>query len=318
MTGTYDPEQNLIFWGTGNPGPDFYGGSRPGDNLYSDCVVALDAETGKLKWHFQFTPHDTHDWDAVEVPVLIDTVFDGRPRKLVVQANRNGFFYVLDRTNGKLLRATPFVKKLNWSKGILPNGRPDVVPDMDPTPAGKRVCPGVVGATNFFSASFNPDTGLFYVMAVEQCDLYMSSARTFDNNEENYAGTATDPIPSEPGQFILLAIDIQNGKVAWEIPMFGFDPTSWPGALSWPGTLSTAGGVVFFGNDTGYLSVANARTGKVLWHFYTGQVITASPMTYMVGSKQYVSLASGADIFAFGLFEPMRSLPTTLLERTED
>jgi len=310
VTGTYDPEQNLIFWGTGNPGPDFYGGSRPGDNLYSDCVIALDADAGKLKWYFQFTPHDTHDWDAAEMPVLINTVFEGQPRKLLVQANRNGFFYVLDRINGQLLRATPFVKKLNWAKGILPNGRPEVIPDMEPTPAGKTVCPGVVGATNFFSPSFNPDTGLFYVMTLEECDLYMSLARPF-GKDEDYAGTAADPIPSEPGRFILRAIDIQNGKVRWEVPMSGFD------SAAWPGTLSTAGGVVFFADDAGYLSAADARSGKLLWHFYTGQVITASPMTYMVAGKQYVALASGTDIFSFALFEPMRSSPTPLIERED-
>jgi alcohol dehydrogenase (cytochrome c) len=311
MTGTYDPEQNLLFWGTGNPGPDFYGGSRPGDNLYSDCVVAVDADTGKLKWYFQFTPHDTHDWDAAEMPVLIDTVFQGHPRKLLVQANRNGFFYVLDRINGKLLRATPLVKKLNWARGILPDGRPDVIPDMEPTPAGKPVCPGVVGATNFFSPSFNRDTGLFYVMTLEECDLYVSSARPFSKNED-YSGTAADPIPSEPGQFVLRAIDIQNGKARWEIPMAGFDPAAWPG------TLSSAGGVVFFADDSGYLSAADAQTGKLLWHFYTGQVITASPMTYMAGGKQYVALAAGADIFSFALFNPEPRSPASLIERSED
>ena len=311
MTGTYDPEQNTLFWGTGNPGPDFYGGSRPGDNLYSDCVIAVDADTGKLKWHFQFTPHDTHDWDAAEMPMLIDTVFQGQPRKLLVQANRNGFFYVLDRTNGKLLLATPFVKKLNWARGILPNGRPDVIPDMEPTPAGKSVCPGVVGATNFFSPSFNPDTGLFYVMTLEECDLYVSSARPFGSSDEDYAGTAADPIPSEPGRFVLRALDIQNGKMRWEIPMAGFE------SAAWPGTLSTAGGILFFADDAGYLSAADARTGKLLWHFFTGQVITASPMTYMVAGKQYVALASGTDIFSFALFEPVRSSSTPLIERED-
>jgi alcohol dehydrogenase (cytochrome c) len=311
MTGTYDPEQNLLFWGTGNPGPDFYGVSRPGDNLYSDCVVAVDADTGKLKWYFQFTPHDTHDWDAAEMPVLIDTIFEGRPRKLLVQANRNGFFYVLDRINGKLLRATPLVKKLNWARRILPDGRPDVIPDMEPTPAGKPACPGVVGATNFFSPSFNRDTGLFYVMTLEECDLYVSSARPFSKNED-YSGTAADPIPSEPGQFVLRAIDIQNGKARWEIPMAGFDPAAWPG------TLSSAGGVVFFADDSGYLSAADAQTGKLLWHFYTGQVITASPMTYMAGGKQYVALAAGADIFSFALFNPEPRSPASLIERSED
>jgi alcohol dehydrogenase (cytochrome c) len=312
MTGTYDPEQNLIFWGTGNPGPDFYGDSRPGDNLYSDCVVALDANTGRLKWHFQFTPHDTHDWDAAEMPVLIDTVFQGAARKLLIQANRNGFIYVLDRTNGRLLRATPFVKKLNWARGILSDGRPDVVPDMEPTPVGRRVCPGVAGATNFFSPSFNPETGLFYVMTLEECDLYTSSARPFNQEDEDYSGTAADSIPSEPGQFVLRAIDVQQSKIRWEIPMTGFN------SAAWPGTLSTAAGLVFFADDAGYLSAADARNGTVLWHFNTGQTITASPMTYSVAGKQYVTIATATDIFSFGLFEPHRPPPTSLIERSED
>ena len=274
--------------------------------------MALDADTGKLKWYFQFTPHDTHDWDAQEVLVLVDTTFQGKPRKLLVQANRNGFFYVLDRTNGKLLLAKPFVKKLNWAKGILPDGRPDLVADMDPTPTGKRVCPGVVGGTNWFSPSYSPDTRLFYVMTLEQCDLYNSSARPFTKGQ-NYDGTAAEPIPSEPGQFILRAIDIQNGDIRWEIPLPGVAAQS-----SWPGTLATAGGLVFFADDAGYLSAADARTGKILWHFYTGQFINASPMTYSVAGKQYVTIANNTDIFSFGLFEPIRPPREPLRERYEN
>lgn len=298
MTGTYDPVLNLLFWTTGNPGPDFYGGARPGDGLYSDSVVALDADSGKLKWYFQFTPHDTHDWDAQEFPVLIDALFQGRPRKLLVQANRNGFFYVLDRTNGKMLLAKPFVKKLNWAKGIRPDGRPDAVPDMDPTPSGKKVCPGVIGGTNWFSPSYNPETGLFYLMALEQCDLYVSSARPYTKGD-CYNGTGAEPIPSDPGEFVLRAIDIRTGDIRWETPRANQNRIS-----AWPGTLATAGGLVFFGDDEGYLSAADARTGQVIWHFQTGQMITASPMAYSVAGKQYVALAAGTDIFTFALFEP--------------
>jgi alcohol dehydrogenase (cytochrome c) len=311
MTGTYDASQNLLFWTVGNPGPDFYGESRPGDNLYSDSVVALDANTGKLKWHYQFTPHDTHDWDAQEFPVLIDTNFQGKPRKLLVQANRNGFFYVLDRTDGKVLLAKPFVKKMTWARGILPNGRPDVIPDMDPTPAGRIACPGIKGASNWFSPSYNPETGLFYVVTIEQCDIYTTSARPYKKGE-CYDGTGAEAIPTEPGQFFLRAIDIQNGDIRWEIPMVVKDTMD-----PWPGTVSTAGGLVFFGDNEGYLSAADARTGKVLWHFNTGQLITASPMTYSVNGKQYVALASATDVFCFGLFEPMRPAPVTLKENYE-
>jgi len=311
MSGSFDAEQNLVIWTVGNPGPDFNGEMRPGDNLYTDSVVALDAETGKLKWYYQFTPHDTHDWDAQEFPVLIDTVFQGQPRKLLVQANRNGFFYVLDRTNGKMLLAKPFVKKLNWAKGIRPDGRPEVVPDMDPTPDGKKVCPGVKGATNWFSPSYNPDLGLLFVMAIEQCDIYYSSARAYVKGEA-YDGTAADSIPSEPGQFFLRAIDVQTGEIRWEVPMTIKDTME-----SWPGTLATAGGLVFYADNEGYLCAVDARTGRQLWHFNMGQRVVASPMTYSVDGKQYIAIATATQIFSFGLFEPVPPLPQSLNERYE-
>ncbi|MFN8009461.1 MAG: PQQ-dependent dehydrogenase, methanol/ethanol family [Terriglobia bacterium] len=311
MPGSFDPEQNLVIWTVGNPGPDFYGEMRPGDNLYTDCVVALDADTGKLKWYYQFTPHDTHDWDAQEFPVLIDTSFHGKPRKLLVQANRNGFFYVLDRTNGKMLLGKPFVKKLTWAKGIREDGRPEVIPDMDPTPEGKKVCPGVKGATNWFSPSYNPDTGLLYVMSIEQCDIYYSSARPFVKGEA-YDGTAADAIPSEPGQFFLRAIDIQTGDIRWEIPMTIKDTGE-----SWPGTLATAGGLVFYADNEGYFCAVDARNGRQLWHFNMGQRVVASPMCYSIGGKQYVTIATATQIFTFGLFEPIPPIPANLKERFE-
>ena len=311
MSGSFDVEQNLVIWTVGNPGPDFNGEMRSGDNLYTDSVVALDAETGKLKWYFQFTPHDTHDWDAQEFPVLIDTSFQGKPRKLLVQANRNGFFYVLDRTNGKMLLGKPFVKKLTWAKGIGPDGRPEVIPDMDPTPDGKKVCPGVKGATNWFSPSYNPETGLLYVMSIEQCDIYYSSARVYVKGEA-YDGTAADSIPSEPGQFFLRAIDIQTGDIRWEVPMTIKDTME-----SWPGTLATAGGLVFYADNEGYLCAVDARTGRQLWHFNMGQRVVASPMTYSVGGKQYIAIATATQIFSFGLFEPVPPIPQSLNERYE-
>jgi alcohol dehydrogenase (cytochrome c) len=262
-------------------------------------VVALDAATGSRKWHFQFTPHDTHDWDAQEIPVLIDGMFQGSPRKLLVQANRNGFFYVLDRTSGRMLLAKPFVKKMNWARGVLPDGRPDLIPNMDPTPDGKMVCPGVIGATNWFSPSFHPETGLFYVMSVERCDLYTSSARPYTKGE-CYSGTGVDLASSEHGQFVLRAIDIQTGAVRWEIPMASHViPIE-----AMPGTLATAGGLVFFADDAGYLSAADARSSQILWHFYMGQSISASPITYAVNGKQFVAIAAATDIMAFGMFEP--------------
>jgi alcohol dehydrogenase (cytochrome c) len=301
MTGTYDPELNLIYWPTGNPWPDFYGKGRPGDNLYSCSVVALDAGTGKLQWHFQFTPHDTHDWDAQSIPVLVDLDFAGRRRKLLLHANRNGFFYVLDRTTGEFLRAKPFVDKLTWASGVDAKGRPIEVPGMEPAPNGTRVCPSVRGASNWMAPSYNPDTGLFYVPTLEQCDIYNSSAKA-PQPMAGFAGGGGEQIPSDPGKFYLRAIDPKTLGRRWEYPMTG-------PATMWAGTLSTAGGLVFFGDDDGHLVALDARTGKHLWHYYMGQMLTASPITYTIDGKQYVTIAAATDVFTFGLFEPVKSVP---------
>ena len=293
MTGTYDPDLNTLYWTTGNPWPDFYGGDRKGDNLYSDSVVALDPDTGHRKWYFQFTPHDVWDWDAQEFPVLVDTVWRGQKRKLLLQANRNGFFYVLDRTNGQFLLGKPFVKKLTWAKGLDAKGRPLEVPGMEPTAVGKVICPSVRGASNWMSPSYNPATGLFYVSTLEQCDDYRSSART-PEPMKGFAGGGADPLPHDPGKFFLRALDPQTGDIRWEYPM--------PGpADAWTGTVSTAGGLLFAGDDDGHLVALDAKTGQDLWHFYMGQLLTASPITYLVDGKQQVAIASATDIFAFGL-----------------
>jgi alcohol dehydrogenase (cytochrome c) len=307
MTGTYDPVEDTVFWTAGNPGPNFYAGARPGDNLYSNSLLALDAATGKRRWHFQFTPHDTHDWDAEEMPVLVDTTFQDRSRKLVLHADRNGFFYVLDRNDGHMLLGKPFVKKLTWARGILPDGRPDKIAGMDATPKGKLVCPGAIGATNWFSPSFNPHTGLFYVMSVERCDLYTSSAAPFTKGQ-CYSGTGVDQLPSDRGQFVLRAIDIQTGRIRWEKQLVN----EFFSGSAMPGTLATAGDLLFFADDAGYLAAADARTGDTLWHFYTGQFIAASPITYSAGGKQFVEITSATDVFSFGLFEPSRPVPQPL------
>src|ERR1700722_8613286 len=301
LNGTYDPQLNLLYWCTGNPWPDFYGGARHGDNLYSDSLLALDADTGKLKWYFQFTPHDTHDWDAQAWPVLLDTVYAGHPRKLVVHANRNGYFYVLDRVTGEFLRATPYVERLNWAKGIDPKGRPIENPGMEPAPNGKRACPSVRGASNWMSPSYNPQTGLLYVPTLEECDVYTSSAKTAEPMK-NFAGTGGESIPKEPGKFYLQALDPHTGEKRWEYPMTG-------SGEMWAGTVSTAGGVVFFGDDDGQLVALDAGTGKHLWHFYMGQLLTASPITFLADGKQYVTIVAETDVFPFGLFEPEVSVP---------
>ncbi|MCS7025865.1 MAG: PQQ-dependent dehydrogenase, methanol/ethanol family [Bryobacteraceae bacterium] len=305
LSGTYDPDLNLVYWTTGNPWPDFYGGDRKGDNLYSCSLLAIDADTGKMKWYFQFTPHDVHDWDAQAWPVLVDLPFGGRMRKLVLHANRNGFLYVLDRVTGEYLRATPIVDKLDWATGIDAKGRPVRVPGKEPTPSGNRVCPGVRGATNWMSPSFNPATGLLYVVTLEQCDIFTSSAKE-PEPKKNFSGGGAGPRPQDLGQFFLRAFDPKTGKRVWEYPMTG-------PAESWAGTVSTAGGVVFFGDDDGHLVAVDAKTGKHLWHFQMGEGLTASPITYAVEGKQYVAIASATAIFAFGLFEPAPSLPLPTL-----
>ena len=293
MPGTYDPALNLIYWGTSNPAPDFNDDVRPGDDLYTDCVLALNPDTGALKWYFQFTPHDLFDYDAVETPMLIDINYKGEPRRLLVQANRNGFLYVLDRTNGKFLSATPFVEKMNWAKGIDDRGRP-IGTDVRPSPRGTRVCPGYSGATNWYSPSYNESTGMVYFLTLEECETFFSQpTRAFREGKEYYS-TGVKRIPDETSQKILLAYDLNSGAIAWKYPQTGRGHSS-------GGTMTSAGNVAFFGDDAGSLEAVDALTGKPLWHFNTGQVISASPMTYAVEGKQYIAIAAGSDIFTFAL-----------------
>ena len=293
MTGTYDPETRLVYWTTGNPCPDYNGDERKGDNLYSSSVLALEAGTGKLRWYYQYTPHDLHDWDAQQTPMLIDAPFNGRPRKLLAQANRNGFFYVLDRVSGELLLAKPFVEKLNWATGIGKDGRPQLIDAAIPTPQGVKACPAVEGATNWMSTAYNPSTGLFYVMALEKCNIYVKQTETWQQGKSFYGGT-TRRVPGEQGRKYLRALDPGTGKTVWELPQEGR-------AQSWGGVLSTGGGVVFFGHDDGSFAAANARTGEQLWSFPTNHTWKASPMTYMVEGKQYVAVAAAGSVLAFGL-----------------
>ena len=292
MPGTYDAALNTVYWGTSNAAPDFDGSVRPGDDLYTACVLAFDPDTGKLKWHFQFTPHDLFDYDATETPVLVDVQYKGVPRKLLVQANRNGFLYVLDRTNGEFLSATPFVMKLNWAKGIDAKGRP-IRTGLEPSEAGTRICPDMNGATNWFSPSYNPQTHLLYFMALENCQLFFLKPQDFTEGREFYA-TGVKRAPGEYGQKILMAYNVETGKLAWQYPQVG-------SGQSWAGTMTTAGGLVFFGNDAEAFEAVDATTGKSLWHFNTGQSMHASPMSYSVAGKQYVAIAAGSDLFTFAL-----------------
>ncbi len=292
MPGSYDPELNLLYWTTSNPAPDFVGDSRPGDDLYTDCVLALNPDTGQLRWYFQFTPHDLYDYDANETPVLADIEENGTMRRLLVQANRNGFFYVLDRTNGKFLRATPFVEKLNWAQAVDASGRP-VVSGRIPTAEGTLICPGIDGATNWFSPSYNPNSGLFYVMALESCNLFFANPQPFARGK-TYYGTGTKLPPDEHARKILLALSVLDGKPAWRYPQVGQ-------GRSWGGTLTTAGGLVFFGDDAGSFEAVDAGNGRSLWHFNAGQGVRASPMSYAVEGEQYVAVSAGSDVFSFAL-----------------
>jgi alcohol dehydrogenase (cytochrome c) len=293
LTGTYDPEAKLLYWPTGNPCPDYNGDERKGDNLYSDSVIALDPETGKLKWHYQFTPHDLHDWDATETPMLVDAEFRGQQRKLLLQGNRNGFFYVLDRLTGEFLMGEPFVKKLTWASGIDKNGRPKLLPGYEPTPEGALACPAVAGATNWPSTAFSPATGLFYLMAQESCNIYSKNSQWWEQGKSFYGGgTRRAPGETGGGKF-LRALDLQTGKTVWEIPV--------EGGILQSGLMSTAGGLVFYGDGSGAFVAADAKIGKLLWHFDTGQNWKAGPMTYTIDGKQYIGMTAGSTIMVFAL-----------------
>jgi alcohol dehydrogenase (cytochrome c) len=294
LTGSYDPELNLIYWGIGNPAPDFDGDVRKGDNLYTESMVALDANTGKMKWYFQFTPHDVHDWDGVEIPVLLDTVYKGERRKLLLQANRNGFYYVLDRVTGKFLHGTPFIKQLNWATGLTPEGRPIRDPKIVPTIQGTRTCPATAGATNWHSPAYNPDTGLFYVSVMEGCGINYKSRDTFRPGGVPYMATGYIEDPELPWQTYVRALEATTGAIKWEYKQIG---SKRYGA----GVLSTAGGLVFSGDDQGVLTALHAASGKPLWHFNTGQQITAQPITYMFRDTQYIAIAAGSNVLAFAL-----------------
>ena len=291
LSGTYDPELGLLYWGTGNPNPDFYGADRQGDNLYTNALIALDAETGRLRWHFQFTPHDEHDWDANQIPVLADVTLDGRPRKVVMVANRNGFFYMLDRTDGSFLRAFPFARQ-TWASSIDARGRPVEVPGQRPTPEGTLTCPDLYGATNFMSPSFDPAAGLFFVTAREVCQIYISEAPPagYPSGERTMGGRLR--AGPEPGWGALRALDPFTGEVAWEIRH---------AAPSWAGVLSTAGGVVFSGDSQGVLLAADARNGRVLWRYPMGAPPYAAPATFLIDGRQHVVMAAGSTLMGFAL-----------------
>ncbi len=292
LTGSYDPELDILYWPTGNPCPDLNGDRRPGDNLYTNSVLALAPKTGELLWYFQFTPHDTHDWDAQEPLLLVDEEFRGESRKLLVQANRNGFLYVLDRVTGEFLLGEPFIDQ-TWAEGIDENGRPIVLPGSDPTTEGSAVCPAIRGATNWWASAYSPDTKLFYMMVHESCMLYIKGDTPWQRGRSWLGGTFR-LADGSPNQRHIRALDIQTGKTIWNYAQTGDSTT-------YSGVLSTAGGLVFFGEDSGAFAALDSKTGKLLWHFQANQDWKASPMTYMVGSRQFVAIGSGLGFWAFAL-----------------
>lgn len=277
LTGTYDPETRTLYWPTATPWPNTDDRDRPGDNLFTESVLALDPDSGKLKWHYQFTPHDVHVWDATEPPVLVNARYRGENRKLLVQGNRNGFFYVLDRTNGKVLLGKKFVEQVTWASGIGADGRPQLLPPNE------LVCPE--DATNWGATAYSPVTRLFYLMALEKCTVRLIPGNW---NKEH-------PL-EKPGKKYLRALDIETGRVVWEIPQIG--PTD---GKKWAGILATAGGLVFYGDPNGDFVAVDERDGKDLWHFPTNEIIKSSPMTYTVNGKQFVAIAAGPSIVSFGL-----------------
>jgi alcohol dehydrogenase (cytochrome c) len=290
LTGTYDPTLNLLYWGTGNPTPPFDGSQRKGDNLYTNSLVALDADTGALRWHYQFTPHDTHDWDANQIPVLADLPIDGRLRKVIMLANRNGFFYVLGREKGDLLLAKPFVKT-TWATEIGPDGRPVELPGQDPTETGSFTCPDDHGGTNFMSPSFDPMRRVFFVTARETCSRFFTRpSRTVQVGARTMGGHVQGIAQLRTGA--LRAIDPSTGSIKWDVPYRR------PG---WAGVLSTVTGLVFSADDRGKFMAVDADNGRELWQHEMGQNMRAAPVTYMIDGRQFVAIASYNRLTAFAL-----------------
>jgi acido-empty-quinoprotein group A len=285
LTGTYDPDLNLVYWGTANPNPVLDGSTRAGANLFTCTIVALNPDTGKMVWYFQVSPHDVHDWDAVQTPVLVDAEFQGKPRKLLLQASRNGYFFVLDRTNGKALLSVPY-EDINWSAGVNKDGQPMGKIEKYPSPEGTLVEPDAIGATNWMAPSFDPDTGLLYVDTHRSYSLYYA----FDNGKPEGFGGRDLTVWSKS---YLRAIDYHTGKSRWKIDLgYGWD---------WAGVLSTAGDLVFSADVHGNILALDASTGAVLWHVYGGGVVEAPPITYELDGKQYLVVGAHDVLYCFAL-----------------
>ncbi len=305
LTGSYDPELNLTYWGVGNPSPDWNPDVRPGDNLYTDSVIALDPDSGKLRWHFQFTPHDEWDWDAVQIPVLVDMEWEGKLRKLMLWGNRNGFYYVLDRETGEFLLGKAFVKQ-TWAAGLDEDGRPVKIPGRGPSREGTKTWPGVQGATNWYAPSFSPVTKLFYLSVWEgYYSVYFKWDQEYEPGTRYLGGSPRSPVSAtsrrrfmnyteEDGYGAIRALNPLTGEKVWEFSMTDVTDS---------GILTTASNVLFSGSREGYFYALDATNGEMLWERYLGGQIAASPITFEVKGKQYVTVASGHAIFTFALPE---------------
>lgn len=294
VTGAYDPEQNLVFFGTGNPGPDYHSESREGDNLYSCSLVVLDAETGKLRWHYQFTPHDVHDWDATEVPVLADLTIGGQPRKVVMFANRNGFYYTLDRTTGTIIVAKPYVQT-TWAKQIDSQGRPVLLPGHTPDEKGEVTCPDLTGGTNFWPPSYDPRQRLLFVNARESCGTYFAWKPEY-NAGERFTGGAMQRDPNAYGA--LRALDPTTGERRWEFRY----PT--PSAA---GLLTTASNLIFSGDNEANVMALDSSNGKLLWRQQLGaNMHGTSPTTFLLDGRQFVVIPAGTTLTAWALPDARR------------
>ncbi|MDP6653169.1 MAG: PQQ-dependent dehydrogenase, methanol/ethanol family [Gammaproteobacteria bacterium] len=291
ITGAYDAELNQVYWGTGNPAPDWNGDSRQGDNLYSDSVMALNGDTGEIEWYFQFTPHDVHDWDAIQVPILADINFEGRERKVMMWANRNAWFYTIDRTNGQFLKGAPFATQ-TWAQELDVNGRPIRVPGMEPTYEGIMVSPPITGGTNWYSPGFSKQTGLFYVTSFDGEQIFFKRDEDYEEGERFTGGGGRYEQPMDAFHSSIRAINPETIEIEWEFPIM---------PRSSAGITTTAGGLVFTGSVDGYFFALDAASGEELWNISLGRRVHAAPISFEVEGKQYVTIASGNVVYTFAL-----------------
>ncbi|MDA1369628.1 MAG: PQQ-dependent dehydrogenase, methanol/ethanol family [Proteobacteria bacterium] len=290
LTGSFDPQLNTLYWTTGNPAPDWNGDLRPGDNLFTCAVLALDPDTGAMKWYFQYTPHDTHDWDANQIPVLVDGMFNGRERKLLALANRNAFYYLLDRESGEYLLGEPYSYQ-TWAEGIDANGRPIVLPNTEPTREGNLVWPSLQGATNWFSPSYNRNTGQFFVPNRRMGAVYYKADAEYVPGTP-FLGGGEQVLDGDNATGAIVALDVMTGRQQWE-----FELQTPP----WSGVMATAGGVVFGSSNEGIFFALDAATGNPVWNFNTGAHIRTNPMGFAVDDQQRVAIIGGRTLFVFGL-----------------